>query len=365
MKTVKTTLLLGFIISGGLQAQTMIQDTLIYDTNYDDTFNLKPGEIAICVFQMPADGEVQGFNVPIAAIDSDSSVISVSVWSFTYPFDSTGNSYDSNYVDENGWLGYYTSIDNDTIPEYYSSWPARDWNAFGDSGLCAGTELVPNNQDPLLGQYTPSGWESYTFSTTGDHWVDVEDWGYPQFQKDEYVGIFLYHHNFNGSYENITPSVAFHSSNTAEINNPYPLLVFSPSCRGISGEGGWHIRSAVLNVELAIEYVSVSTESEPELPASFALMPNYPNPFNPRTSIQISLKDMSTVDLVIYNLLGEEIIRLADSELLPAGSHNFIWRGLDRDGNRVTSGIYFYTTRIRDMSGNYVMKQTRKMIMIE
>lgn len=116
----------------------------------------------------------------------------------------------------------------------------------------------------------------------------------------------------------------------------------------------------------AFEFGTVSIDDNPEfINTKFSLYNNYPNPFNPQTSILISLKKMSTVDLVIYNLLGEEIIRLADSELRPPGYHNFIWRGLNRDGIRVASGIYFYTIRIRDMSGNYVMKQTKKMVMLE
>jgi len=367
MKTVIKALLFGLIISGGLHAQTIIQDTLIYNTTYDDTFNLKPYEVALCVFKIPADGIIKGFNVPIAAIDGDSSHIWVEIWSLNYPLDSTGTVYDSNYVDENGWLGYYPWFSNDTIIPTYIHFPPMtdDWNAFGDTGICTGEELVPNTQDPLNARRWWGDFVDYSIHSPGDHWGDVGEGGYPSVLKDEYVAIFLNHHPLLGVYEDTTPVVAFQSNNTPDINNPYPLLVFSPSCRGISGEGGWHIRSAVLNVELVIEYETVSTEAEPELPVSFALMPNYPNPFNPRTSIQISLKDMSTVDLVIYNLLGEEIIRLADSELLPAGSHNFIWKGLNRDGKRVAGGIYFYTTRIRNMSGNDVMKQTRKMIMLE
>lgn len=114
------------------------------------------------------------------------------------------------------------------------------------------------------------------------------------------------------------------------------------------------------------EFGTVSIADNPlSTSSNFSLHNNYPNPFNPQTSILISLKDMSTVDLVIYNLLGKEIIRLAESELRPAGYHNFIWRGLNRNGKRVASGVYFYTIRIKDISGNYVMKQTKKMIMLE
>ena len=92
---------------------------------------------------------------------------------------------------------------------------------------------------------------------------------------------------------------------------------------------------------------------------------NFPNPFNPQTSILVTLEDMATVDLIVYNLLGEEVFRIADNALYPAGYHNFIWKGLNRDGKRVASGVYFYTTRIRNLSGKSILNQTNKMIMVK
>ena len=53
-------------------------------------------------------------------------------------------------------------------------------------------------------------------------------------------------------------------------------------------------------------------------PDAFTLAQNYPNPFNPQTSIMISLEEDAQVDLIIYNLLGKEISRLAANELRPA-----------------------------------------------
>jgi len=51
--------------------------------------------------------------------------------------------------------------------------------------------------------------------------------------------------------------------------------------------------------------------------------------------------------------------------LYPAGYHNFIWKGLNQDGKRVASGVYFYMTRIRNMSGKTILNQTNKMIMVK
>ena len=100
-------------------------------------------------------------------------------------------------------------------------------------------------------------------------------------------------------------------------------------------------------------------------PERFNISQNFPNPFNPQTSVLITLEDISRVDLIIYNVLGEEVVRIADNEVFPTGYHNFTWRGLNKDGKRVASGVYFYTTRITDLSGRAIMNQTNKMIMVK
>jgi len=74
---------------------------------------------------------------------------------------------------------------------------------------------------------------------------------------------------------------------------------------------------------------------------------------------------MATVDLIVYNQLGKEVIRMTNGEIYPAGYHNFIWKGLNSDGKRVASGVYFYATRITDMSGKVILNKTNKMIMVK
>ena len=89
-------------------------------------------------------------------------------------------------------------------------------------------------------------------------------------------------------------------------------------------------------------------------PIEFNLAQNYPNPFNPLTNIQYSLPVRSEVKLIIYNLRGQEVVRLVDGEERPAGVHNAVW-----DASTAASGIYFY----RLQAGNFV--QTRKMVFLK
>jgi len=72
----------------------------------------------------------------------------------------------------------------------------------------------------------------------------------------------------------------------------------------------------------------------------FALKGNYPNPFNPVTSIEFSLKHQAKIRLEIFDLLGRKVQTLVEGEL-SAGPHMVQWRGNDQSGRPVASGIYF------------------------
>ena len=68
---------------------------------------------------------------------------------------------------------------------------------------------------------------------------------------------------------------------------------------------------------------------------------NYPNPFNPETTIKLSLPDNRIVRIDIFNIRGQRVNTLLN-ENLNQGHHNIIWNGTDSQGREVSSGIYFY-----------------------
>jgi len=80
-------------------------------------------------------------------------------------------------------------------------------------------------------------------------------------------------------------------------------------------------------------------------PSDYKLAQAYPNPFNPITNIEFSLPIQKKVSLVVYNTLGQEVVRLVDNELKPAGNYHVIWDGKDANGKMVSSGAYFYTLK--------------------
>ena len=88
------------------------------------------------------------------------------------------------------------------------------------------------------------------------------------------------------------------------------------------------------------------------------LMRNYPNPFNPVTTIPFRLKAAGEVDLCIYDLYGK-LVKEFDIGLMPAGDHSVTWDGAGENGARAASGVYFYRLKTGDKTFS------RKMVMIK
>ena len=77
-------------------------------------------------------------------------------------------------------------------------------------------------------------------------------------------------------------------------------------------------------------------------PTEFALLQNFPNPFNPETTIGYELSESADVTLQIYNVVGQVIRTLIASEPQSVGRYQVRWDGMDDRGVPVSSGIYFY-----------------------
>lgn len=88
------------------------------------------------------------------------------------------------------------------------------------------------------------------------------------------------------------------------------------------------------------------------------LLGNYPNPFNPETTIFYNLESESRVELTIYNLKGQKVRSLVN-ELQPKGHHQIVWNGTDDNDKNCSSGVYFYKLR------NGRFSSTKKMILMK
>jgi len=93
-------------------------------------------------------------------------------------------------------------------------------------------------------------------------------------------------------------------------------------------------------------------------PDGYSLSHNYPNPFNPSTTIEYNVVSRSDVTIDIYNIIGQKLSTLVN-EIKPAGKYKITWDGLHQNGTQAASGIYFYRFR----AGEY--EETHKMILIK
>ena len=131
--------------------------------------------------------------------------------------------------------------------------------------------------------------------------------------------------------------------------NTLTYLVTSPP----AGVNGYYVTTLYDNgVESYpgnIRYIDplVSENDHPiELTATI-LKGNYPNPFNPETTINFTLAKESKIRIDVYNIKGQKMITLVD-EVKNSGEHNVVWKGTDSSGNQAASGIYLYQLRTED-----------------
>ena len=104
-------------------------------------------------------------------------------------------------------------------------------------------------------------------------------------------------------------------------------------------------------------YEFLSTEGE-GIPTKFALHENYPNPFNPTTTLRFDLPEASNITLTIYNMLGQRV-RTFNMNDTPAGYHSIKWNATNNYGEEVGAGVYLYQLQTKDFV------KTRKMVLLK
>lgn len=119
------------------------------------------------------------------------------------------------------------------------------------------------------------------------------------------------------------------------------------------------VTSVTFNAEAGVVYnfsinsTLTSLEDDLNAPKEFSLGQNFPNPFNPSTSIQYNVKEASQVTLKVYDMIGNEVAILVN-EVKPAGSYTVSF-----DASQLSSGVYLY----KMTAGNFV--QTRKLVLMK
>ena len=114
-------------------------------------------------------------------------------------------------------------------------------------------------------------------------------------------------------------------------------------------------------IEITFIYTGASDAGDVIVTAT-KLNGNYPNPFNPVTTIAYSTKDVGNVTLEVYNLRGQ-LVKTLVNEVKETGEHTAIWDGTDDANKSVSSGVYFYKMVSEGNIGRYT--STKKMILMK
>ena len=87
-----------------------------------------------------------------------------------------------------------------------------------------------------------------------------------------------------------------------------------------------------------ISYGFLETD-EPIIPKEFQVSNSYPNPFNPKTKIDIAIPEPGKVSISIYDILGNEVFKWNEN-FLNSGYYNFCWHGINNQRDNISSGTY-------------------------
>jgi M6 family metalloprotease-like protein len=128
------------------------------------------------------------------------------------------------------------------------------------------------------------------------------------------------------------------------ISGFYDVVVFNPGGASAVLAGAFQLTGGVTGVG--------------DAPRKFALLPAYPNPFNPETTIRYELASRTHVSLRVYDVSGAVVRTLVD-DVKAAGSYSLTWNGKDNHGSSVSSGVYFY----RITAGSF--QDVRKMTLLK
>ncbi len=284
---------------------------------------------------------------------------------FTIAYESAKIGMWSSYIDD--WQDYN---EHNEVMYYDEAGNTNSWGAGGSTawGLC---------------RFVPS---SKVFITRVDFWtsdatIDVDVYIYDDFDGSSLGSLLA--SQLDTSYDEAgyhsipldsPPEITAGNDIYAVVrftnqSYPYPVPLdgAGPSAPGatyVSGTGGSGSWSQMSGYDVAIRIrtaptLSASVDDMEELsPDSYTLSHNYPNPFNPSTTINYTLQRRAHVNITIYNLLGQRINTIVE-EVKAAGEHTTRWDGKDYDGKPVATGIYLYRIKAGDFS------ESKKMLLLK
>ena len=264
--------------------------------------------------------------------------------------DNAGNSYVTGYFEETATFGSY-SLTTNSISGFSDIFVAK-MDATGTwlwATGAGGTEW-----DSGYAITIDDARNSYV---TGFFW-DTSNFGFYSLTSSGEIDIFVAKTDADGNWLWATKAGGTewdfgYAITIDDVENIYVTGWFEGTTTfgsySYTSSGSWDIFVAKLNNTLSVENEIIPTR---------VVLSNYPNPFNPETTIEYTLKDPGNICLEIYNIRGQKVKTLVKDKL-EAGKHTVIWIGKNDNNKPVSSGIYLYKLE----SGNF--EKSKKMILMK
>lgn len=211
---------------------------------------------------------------------------------------------------------------------------------------------------PVPSQFIPQDYltDGIAVGNMGVHYVDSEA---PELKGQAFTKTLLYGF-YNGKMFFVEPMItrAYFQTNpndTLTIKQPaaYQRTGYYPTTYRINYDAGKKEYNVVLTNFVLRQGTPTSVDgTDLELPVKFSLSQNFPNPFNPSTTINYELPQKSNVTFKVFDMLGREVATLVN-ENKPTGSYSITW-----NARGMASGVYFYRLK----AGNFVA--TKKLLLI-
>ncbi|MBN1290448.1 MAG: T9SS type A sorting domain-containing protein [Candidatus Latescibacteria bacterium] len=268
-------------------------------------------------------------------------------WS-SIPIERYQNEIYSMEVDHNNVLWFGAEFpDGENVKGGVASFDGTTWTYYDidNSPLRGDLALIAFAEDNTMWVATTEGYYSFD----GTNWTSYEDikratypWHQPNdilIDKDGIVWFMVSGclHSFDGN--------VWDDHGKQRYDVPSQFVIDQNDVMWIvSGNGSGYITS------FAKAAILTDVAEDEKTPEALSIIGNYPNPFNPSTTIEFMLPEYGTADLVIYNIMGQKVRDLVSGQL-PPGTHYVVWNGRDNHGNTVSSGVYI----CRLKSGEKVM----------
>ncbi len=220
-----------------------------------------------------------------------------------------------------------------------SSTRLKDWLDPDDTELTTlnGTELVVTISGP--GELEEDASATYTSAVTGGTGSITYAWDYREDGSNPWIPLGT------GSTQLVTAG-----------STPFTLRI-TISRSGMYAEDTHYIWITGYGEEFKITSPSTS------IPQKYNLYANYPNPFNPSTTIRYDLPEKSSITILIYDQLGRKLKEWNLEE--NAGRKQITWYGKDENGQVVASGIYLYRITVISHESKKEFAKIRKMLLLK